>query len=376
MVVGINGELIIKVRDTGPGIHDDDKERIFDRFYQSERPESKAVGGTGIGLALAMELAKLQEGKLYVNSMDNQGSEFVFTFQTKIIIADFIPAQEVPADLGIISQSLEKTIKKYVDVFKIDQPKLLITEDHDEMRAFISQIISPFFQTFYAKNGVEALSILENEQIDLIISDVMMPKMDGFELLKSIKKDERFRKISIIMLTARAAEEDKIFALTMGVDDYLTKPFSHAELQVRAKNIMANRILRYLELNDTTAVDTELTINEDSKFLNNIKSVIEKHVKDSLLTVSFLASAGAVSERSLRRRIKSLTGFTPLLFIREVKLHRAKELLESKRVTSVAEASYSVGMDKVSYFSQLYVDRFGKKPSESLDQPEHYKVVG
>lgn len=241
------GWLKIRVEDTGEGIHPNDIPHIFDRFYQSEHANKKAVGGTGIGLALAKELAQLFKGTLKVESELGQGSQFVFEFPFKEV------EEEVVLPLTMIEgkqldKALKATVETYSRKFEVGKPVLLVTEDHPEMRAFIAQTLQPYFEIKQAENGRIALETLKKERIDIVISDVMMPVMDGFELLAAIKEDESLHEVSLIMLTARAEQEDKLFALTMGIDDYLTKPFNASEFLARIKNILENRIKIFREL--------------------------------------------------------------------------------------------------------------------------------
>jgi DNA-binding response OmpR family regulator len=262
-----------------------------------------------------------------------------------------------------MTTSLKKTLSKYNEVFKIEKPILLLTEDHKEMRAFIAGIVRPFFTVIEAANGLEALEILGRQKVDMIISDVMMPKMDGFELLEKIKGDKKLKNISMIMLTARAAEEDKLFALTLGVDDYLTKPFSREELLVRSRNILENRINRKISEKEDQAED-ETPSDVDSIFVNSLKEIIDKYINDSRLTVTFIALELNMSESKLLRKSKLLTGLSPTEFIKEVRLQKSKILLEKNQVETVAEAAYTVGFDNAKYFSIQFVNRFGKRPSE------------
>ena len=244
-----NGSLLkISVQDNGVGIHPDDLPHIFDRYFQSEQRNKKAEGGTGIGLALARELARLHGGSLTVSSELGKGTIFTFSLPLK-------RAQE--ATIQILSQSsdealnvaLKGTIEKYREKFEVEKPVLLVTEDHPEMREFIAKTLAPFFSIKQAENGKVALDILKSNRIDVVISDVMMPVMDGFELLEEIKKDPALHQVSLIMLTARADHDDKLYALTLGIDDYLTKPFSASEFLARIRNILENRIKIIRELN-------------------------------------------------------------------------------------------------------------------------------
>ncbi len=231
----------IVVTDNGIGIHPNDLPYIFDRYYQSEQPGKKAEGGTGIGLALAKELAHLHGGSLKVKSELNQGTTFTFEFPAKEVKEETIMPLAKANSIELVS-ALEETIAKYTSKFEINKPVLLITEDHPEMRAFIAQTLDPYFEIRQAENGKIALDVLNSTPIDIVISDVMMPMMDGFELLGAIRKNESLHEVSVVMLTARADHEDKLHALTLGIDDYLTKPFSAEEFLARIKNILENRI--------------------------------------------------------------------------------------------------------------------------------------
>jgi signal transduction histidine kinase/DNA-binding response OmpR family regulator len=362
-----NEKMVISVKDYGLGIHPDDVQHVFERFYQSAQPDIKASGGTGIGLALSLELAKLQKGSISVVSELGVGCEFIFSFPLKKVILGTAEIFVEEVNVQKIKSNLSKSIAKYADIFEIEKPVLLLTEDHKEMRGFIVSIVKPFFRILEAANGLEALEILENNTIDIIISDVMMPKMDGFELLENIKGDKRFKNISMIMLTARALEEDKLFALTLGVDDYLTKPFSREELLVRTRNILDNKIARKQAMGKLS-LDVDNIDTMDETFIKSLKILIEKNIDSDLLSVLFLAIEMSLSERQLLRKVKLLTGYTPVQLIKEIRLIKAKSFLENQQINSVAEAAYKVGFTKVQYFSNQYIKRFGKKPSDSFSK--------
>lgn len=247
--VEIRGKQMFRttVSDTGEGIHQDDLPHVFDRYYQSEQPSKKAEGGTGIGLALAKELCELFGGSISTTSELGKGTTFVFDIPLISVEQKTIVPLRLE-ETSKLSQALQVTIEAYNQKFEVQKPVLLITEDHPEMRAFIAQTLTPYFEIKQAGNGAVALEILKKENIDIVISDVMMPIMDGFELLEEIKRDEALHQVSVIMLTARADHEDKLYALTLGIDDYLTKPFNASEFLARIKNILENRIKIIREL--------------------------------------------------------------------------------------------------------------------------------
>jgi len=257
------------VSDNGAGIDAADLPNIFDRYYQSESPDKKAEGGTGIGLALAKELAELMNGKLTVKSEPGDGATFTLELPVNEVKEEAI----VPltrADNEQLDAALKDTLVKYAQKFSVDKPVLLVTEDHPEMRTFIAQTLDPYFTILQAENGKVALETLRNQKVDIVISDVMMPLMDGFELLESIKRDERLHEVSIVMLTARADQEDRLHALTLGIDDYLTKPFSAVVFLARIKNILENRIKVIREFK-------ALAQNHDKPDDSYLKGLIEQY---------------------------------------------------------------------------------------------------
>ncbi|WP_323755788.1 ATP-binding protein [Roseivirga sp.] len=245
--------LFIKVTDSGVGIHPADIPFVFDRYYQSDQPDKKAEGGTGIGLALAKELTVLHGGRLKVDSELGQGTTFTLILPIKEVFEETIfKSSVIESQEQELESALTETISNYATKFKLDKPVLLVTEDHPEMRAFITKTLAPYFEVKQAENGKIALDILKAERIDIVISDVMMPVMDGFELLEAIKKDKALHQVSLVMLTARADHVDKLYALTLGIDDYLTKPFSSTEFLARIKNILENRIKIIRKLDEST----------------------------------------------------------------------------------------------------------------------------
>ncbi|MCE7996901.1 MAG: response regulator [Roseivirga sp.] len=301
--------LQLSVEDNGEGIHPNDVKHIFDRFYQSEQPGQKAVGGTGIGLALAKELALLFEGDLKVESELGKGSMFSFEFPLKEVTEEVIvPLSK--AETVSVDSALKETIHRYAVRFEVGKPVLLVTEDHPEMRAFIVQTLQPYFEIRQAENGKVALEILKAERIDIVLSDVMMPVMDGFELLESIKQDKSLHEVSLIMLTARADQEDKLFALTMGIDDYLTKPFHASEFLARIKNILENRIKILRELKGLEGAESG-GFTADSRALMKTYDLSEREVEVIRLIAKRysnpeIAEALHVSRNTVKTHLKNI----------------------------------------------------------------------
>ncbi|MCB0570709.1 MAG: response regulator, partial [Phaeodactylibacter sp.] len=261
------------------------------------------------------------------------------------------------------------------------QSTILLVEDNPGLQDYIGMILSQHYQLVIASNGKEALDILQSEEqenINLILSDVMMPEVDGFTLVERIKQDEKLRHLPTIMLTARAGQEDRLRALRIGVDDYILKPFEEEELLLRLENTLRNFHLRF-EANTDAGLPEEKEENrqdeawvpspdrlslEDQEWLAQLELATLKQVGNSSFNTDALADILAISRRQLFRKIKSLTGLTPNQYIQEVRLQRARRLLEQQAFSTVKAIAFNVGLKDVRYFSQQYRQRFGKLPSE------------
>ncbi|MEZ4918186.1 MAG: response regulator [Saprospiraceae bacterium] len=370
-----DGQLLICVSDQGPGIHPEDLPFIFDRFYQSKHSDSSTQGGTGIGLSLAAELAALLHGKIWAESELGKGSAFYFQFPQKEAVGYFEPSA---------AQSLEEhaATKKPKPLQVVDGQKkehtILIVEDNSELRAYMRLLLEDNYHVLTAENGQVGWEILqsrsagnqvEGQPVDLILSDLMMPVMDGFELLEHLKGHALFRHIPVIMLTARADMRVKLKALRIGVDDYLTKPFVEEELLIRIQNLLNNYQERVKALSDS-APDEEDLINEkanlaavDAAWLEEVEAIFSEVMSDSRYNLSWMAEKVNLSERQFNRRLKQLTGLTPNNYLRELRLQRAKDLLLDGTYGSVKEVGYAVGFSSTKYFSNLFQERFGVLPS-------------
>lgn len=375
----------ITVKDTGKGIHPDDLPHVFKRFYQSKTPDNEAQGGTGIGLALCSELATILKGKVWVESTLGKGSCFGVELPLKIAKSTDINTELTPVVNATNTPNLVE--ETWIPIPKTNT--LLLVEDNVDMRTYISSLLSDNYNIIIAKNGQEGLDQLTSNynKIDLVLSDVMMPLMDGFTMLKTIKANDTWRNLPVIMLTARAAEKDKLNALTIGVDDYLIKPFSTKELQVRIQNLLQNYHARKLWKQELTATKEpskpepktilqeskiptkvekeDLTVSlEDLEWIKKVEEEIKIQLNDQDFDVATLAKKMFLSKRQLERRILKITGYSPAKLTKEVRLQTARDLLESGSFDNIADVSFAVGIQTPNYFSKLYSQRFGKAPKD------------
>ena len=267
---------------------------------------------------------------------------------------------------------------KLLAVPAIELVALLIVEDNPDMQQLLRNLLQDQYHCEVASNGAKAWQLLEAHDekirdIDLIISDVMMPEMDGYTLLEKIKAHQHWQKTPVIMLTARAAEEDKLKALRMGVDDYLLKPFSPAELLARAYNLIANYQARsvisaeLITADDKSNAATEAMPSNDLTWLETVEKLTRAALDEQLkLNTSYLAKRTFMSERQFSRKLKAATGLTPNGYIQEAKLSKARHLLEIRACNTVNEVAAACGYSSGSYLAKLFQQRFGKMPGDYL----------
>ena len=372
--VDLDDRIQLSVCDNGRGIHPNDLPHIFDRFYQTKQTGSPLEGGTGIGLALCKEYAALLKGRLFAESPvpgQNSGSVFYLelplkpdTEQAPLAAGPSVNHPGLaPFPSGIPSGSAET-----------EAPFVLIVEDNPGMREYLMAILSKNYQVEAAENGQVALqrlaqigaatSSVKSQLPRLIISDIMMPIMDGFQLLKSLKGDARYRHIPVVMLTARADLQDKLHALRIGVDDYLLKPFEEQELLARIKNLLHFSHLR--QINPPISADlagSNTPVNSDSDWLEALERITLRFLTDPQFSLSFLAEQMELSTRQLQRRLKDATGLSANQYIQEIRLQRGRQLLESGDYL-IKDAAAEVGFKDANYFSTLYKERFGKLDME------------
>ncbi len=373
-VEDLGNGLRLSVADTGRGIHPGDLPNIFDRFYQSSQPDAPKEGGTGIGLALCQELAKIMDGRIWVESEPGAGSAFFVE----------LPRREVLGSLELTTWSEGAAALEDVTDFEdelhglalpadparnVDNatPTILIVEDNHSLRDYIKSILSPFYHILTAENGQDAWDgQLPAANCQLIISDIMMPVMDGFQLLEKLKSDDRYRHLPVILLTARADMQDKLRALRIGVDDYLLKPFEEEELLARIENALRNRDARgeWLVANPNESKSTEPS--PEASWLEQLDDYLAKNLGDFQLNVDRLAELMHMSRSMLYRSLQKETGLSVNQYIQEARLQRARTLLEAGKVANLSELAAAVGFRTGDYLSRLYRERFGKSPAESL----------
>jgi len=374
----------ITVTDSGIGIPSNLLERIFDRFYQVDDSHTREHEGVGIGLALTKELVTLHKGSISVQSKLGWGSTFTvhLPLGKERLEADEIGGEEslrgtsaggrthpeapprVEPQATEVEPESEDDLTAEADLLQ-RLPIVLIVEDNADMRHYIGRHLGGSYTLDNAADGAEGLERAIATVPDLIISDVMMPKMDGFELCRKLKQDERTSHIPIVLLTAKAERGHKIEGLETGADDYLTKPFDVKELTIRVKNLIEQRRKLRERFRSTVVIKpSELAVTSaDEKFLMKAIAAVEKHMAESNYDTEAMADELALSRMQLYRKLKALTGKSPHFFMRTLRLQRAADLLK-KRTGNVSEVGYDVGFSNPSNFARAFKEEFGVTPSE------------
>ena len=372
--------LRIQVNDSGQGIPAEDLPYIFERYFQSRQPKAPIQGGTGIGLSLAHELAIIMDGELTVESEVGKGSKFTCLLPYRVAIDPGVRAE----DFAIIERGevyhddvANEAIASTVEV--PESARILYVEDNLDMQEYTSNLLRESYKVTTVSNGRKALEHLAANDFDLVITDAMMPEMDGYTLIEHMKSDEQYQMIPIIMLTALNFEDNKLQALAIGVDDYLTKPFSATELMARAKNLIARSATRKSWLSDMRNEQTDtpnpstsdsqeeevLSIQKsDVTWLKEVQAHIWDQVEDETFNITNLADQFHLSRRQFQRRIKKMTGLSPKQYQHEISLQKARQLLEQSAYANVSAVAYASGIRNPSRFAQMYYQRFGKKPGD------------
>ncbi len=378
------GGVEIRISDTGRGIPPDKLKHIFDRFYQADDSYSKDMEGTGIGLALTKELVEIHSGTISVESTQEKGTTFTIFLllgkehlKPEEIVEEGvaqITGQELysPKPLAFIEtqEDIEPESGKHI-VTDDSLPILLIVEDNAVMRSFICSYLDKLYNIIESVDGVDGFEKATTEIPDLILSDVMMPGMDGMEFCRKIKTDERTSHIPVILLTARAAIEDKLEGLETGADDFITKPFHSHELLVRIKNLIFQRHKlreQFIKEFDIAAqMMSKDLLSMDRQFLQKAKEVIEENISNFEFNVEMFAKAMGLSRTQLHRKLKALINQSASDFLKAIRLNQAANLLKSKS-GNITQIAFEVGFNNLSYFSKCFRDQFGMLPSEYANQ--------
>jgi len=372
----------IIVRDTGIGISEEELTKLFDRFYQVDSSQTREHEGTGIGLALTKELVEHHHGTISVESKLGSWTEFTLTLlvgrkhlKDEEIVEEQKTTDEVILHPDLVgmknlrdSDFLDSSSQAPKDDNEMDEDKyiVLVVEDNRDVREFIIDSLGNEFHIEEASNG--EMGVLKAGQIipDLIISDIMMPKMDGNELTKQIKNNERTSHIPVILLTAKSEQESRLEGLETGADDYLTKPFDAKELQIRIKNLIDIRRKLHEKFAGGRILQRKsekMLSSLDENFLRKVLEIAKNHLSEEEFSIEEFVKEAGMSKTNFHRKLKAITGKSPSLYLRSVRLARAKEMIEDKK-GNISEIAYSVGFSSPVYFSKCFKEEFGFSPSD------------
>ena len=361
-VAGTPDILEIKIADTGIGISDVDKEHIFERFYQAGHKGVEETTGNGIGLSLVRDFVTLHEGEVKVFDNIGTGSVFVIQFPVKHVETQV----QLPEETGMPAGDEEdKEMKEEAreEMERKNFPLLLIVDDNEDFRIFMRYSLELQYRVKLAVNGKEAWEMMQEELPDLVISDVMMPQMDGNELCRLIKQDKRTAHIPVILLTARQNTEAKLEGLQTGADDYVTKPFNMTILVLRIRKLI--ELSRYHRVTQgmIDPAPSEIVITSlDEKLIEKAIKYVEDNMSRTELSVEELSRELGMSRVHLYKKLLQITGKTPIEFIRVIRLKRAAQLLRESQL-HVSEVAFEVGFNNPKYFSRYFKDEFGVLPS-------------
>lgn len=359
----------ITISDTGIGIPAAQLDQIFDAFYQADNAQQLQRGGTGIGLAIAKSLTELHHGTIQVQSEVGKGTQFLIQLplgNAHLSEAEMVSnsdAVTVAPTIASVSNEIQN-ITYYPKLIENDQrPTILIVEDNADLRAYLRECLEAFYHIHEAANGREGIAKALEILPHLILSDIMMPEMDGLQLCKHIKTRLETSHIPVILLTAKSAQEHKLEGLEIGADDYIAKPFDILEVQIRIANLIQNRQLLRKKFSQNITLDPqEITLTPtDAQFLQKALAVVEQHLSDPAFSVTHFVQHMGVSRSLLHVKLKELTDQSASDFIRSIRLKRAAQLLVQKQLT-VAEVAYTVGFNDPKYFHKCFKERYSVTP--------------
>ena len=390
--------IIIEVRDNGCGIPESRKKHLFELFYDGEYRRFHTMG-TGLGLSLTRELVYLNNGTISYESEEGKGTVFYITLpinkesfdQSQIDEKNKVDINKPTSavlDLGngesifdkdfVLTDKISKNEasspmkpKEISDSSDEDIYTILVVEDNVELLMLMKHLLSRKYRVETARNGREAVEVIEKSEIDLIISDVMMPVMDGYELVKYVKNSVDYSHLPVILLTAKAQESDKMDALKVGADEYMTKPFKMKELQLRIDNLIANRQRISREFKQQSIEEVKVNNvtmpSPDNEFLDKAMACVHNHLDDADYDRESFASDMGMSASSLYNKLRAVTGMNATSFIRDIRMKEACRLVKSTPGIRVSDLAYSVGFKDPKYFSTIFKKEFGMQPSEYIE---------
>ena len=376
--------IYIKVRDTGSGIPKEKMKNLYQRFYDGEYRRHKTFG-TGLGLALTRDLVILHKGKIDCESEEGKGTTFNImlpitkeAFRADEIDEkhqiDFSSPKNAITDITSVVPDMNEDIN--ITEADDDSYKILVVEDNLELLMLMRHVLGSHYRVLVAKNGKEALDLVYKTPLDLIVSDVMMPVMDGLELTQKLKEDSNYSHLPIILLTAKNQEEDEQEALKIGADEYLTKPFRLSDLKLRIDNIVENRRRAqqdFVRNDNGLEKKQEATLTPDQIFLQKAMDCVHEHLDDADYDRETFAADMGASSSTLYNKLRAITGMSVSTFIRDVRMKEAHRLAEQDPTMRVSDLAYRVGFQDPKYFSTCFKKYFGIQPKEFMESLQESK---
>jgi DNA-binding response OmpR family regulator/nitrogen-specific signal transduction histidine kinase len=364
-VVAQNGKNCVQlyVCDFGVGMNAQQKQNIFKPFYQAST-DSRNIG-SGIGLSLVKLAVEAMDGTVEVHSYPSEGSVFIVTLPVRSGDESLDPIDVKEYESLPVQTQVSVELPEDETSNATDAPRILIVEDTPEVARWQMRQLNPEYNFYFAADGEEGLSKAEDIVPDLIITDIMMPKMDGIQMCRKIRESELLCHIPVIMVTAKVTPEDKVRGLEAGADAYLEKPFNPEELAVRVEKLLQQREMlkkKFTDLQDAEGVTASEISISDRAFIDKLSSVIHEHISRGKLDYDELASSFFVGKTQLNRKIKAVTGYTTTEYILQIRISMAKQLLV-KTDMSIGEIASRVGVDDVAYFSSIFRKATGKTPT-------------
>ena len=362
--------IIIQVKDTGVGIPKDKMKRLFTRFYDGDYRRNRTFG-TGLGLALTRDLIYLLGGRISCDSEEGRGT--TFTLEIPINKESFTPSQiderhqmqiHIPEKSIADLPQAENLTEDTVPTADASASHVLIVEDNIELLRLMKRLLQPRYHVITANNGREALQLIQTNKVDIVVSDVMMPEMDGYELTDHIKHNEIYSHLPVILLTAKTTEDDQQKALLTGADGYISKPFKIRDLQLRIDNLIANRQRIHTETPTQVEEPADDMNPEDREFLDRATQCVHRHISDSDYDREAFAADMGTSVSTLYNRLRDLTGKSMANFIRDIRIQEACKIAKNERNTRVSDIAYRVGFRDAKYFATAFKRITGKQPKE------------